>query len=215
MILVFLGPPGCGKGTQSQFLKDTHGFCHLSTGDLLRTEVHSQSQLGLQIASTINNGLFVNDQIILDIIKKSLEQAETRDVLFDGFPRSLVQAKALDNVLDEQNLKIDCVVSFSIAEDALVDRITGRFNCVDCGRVYHEKNNKPQVEGICDTCGGKRFVSREDDSKESLEKRLKIYYESTYPLINYYKEKGLLIEIDSSQNLDNVKSQIVSVINRF
>ncbi len=215
MILVFLGPPGCGKGTQAQFLREDCGFCHLSTGEMLRSEVETKSDLGLKIAETMKSGLYVSDEIILDIIKKNLDQAQARDVLFDGFPRTLVQAKAFENVLESQGKKVDFVVYFSIADSVLVERITGRFNCTECGRVYHEKNNKPQVDGICDTCGGSRFIRREDDTEESLQKRLKIYYENTHPLIDFYKNKGILVEIDSSQSLNRVKEQVSSVINRF
>lgn len=213
MILVFLGPPGCGKGTQSQFLRQEYGFSHLSTGDMLRTEVESKSDLGLKVSETMKAGLYVSDEIILDIIKKNLDQSQTRGVLFDGFPRTLVQAQGFENVLESQGKKIDFVVYFSIPDAVLVERIIGRFNCAKCGCVYHEKNNKPRVEGICDTCGGNRFVRREDDTEESLQKRLRIYYENTYPLIDFYKNKEILIEIDSSQSLDRVKERVLSVIN--
>lgn len=215
MILVFLGPPGCGKGTQAQFLCAHYGFRHLSTGEMLRSEVESKSDFGLKIAATMKAGLYVSDEIILDIIKKNLAQPQARDVLFDGFPRTLVQAQDFEKVLESQGKKLDFVVSFSIEDSILVERIAGRFNCSDCGRVYHKKNNKPQVEGICDICGGSRFIRREDDTEESLQKRLKIYYENTHPLINFYKDKGILVEIDSSQSLNRVKEQVLSVINRF
>ena len=214
MILVFLGPPGCGKGTQSQFLCNYYNFYHLSTGEMLRSEVENKSEFGLKIAATMKVGLYVSDEIILDIVKKNLDQAQTRDVLFDGFPRTLVQAQSFESVLERKGKKIDFVISFSLDDFVLVERIAGRFNCVQCGRVYHKKNNKPQVDGICDNCGGRHFARRDDDTQESLEKRLKIYYETTHPLIDFYKDKGILVEIDSAQSLDRVKEQVLSVINR-
>jgi adenylate kinase len=215
MLLVFLGPPGCGKGTQSQYLTEKYGFKSFATGQILRHEIDSASEIGLKIKDNMKAGLYVSDEIILDIIKKNLVYCEVKDVLFDGFPRTLGQAQAFDEFLAQQSKSVDLVVYFSITDHILLKRIVGRYNCADCGRVYHDQTNKPQVEGICDQCRGKKFVRRIDDTAESFEKRLKVYYDSTQPLIGFYKNKSNFVEIDASQNLEHVTERLLTVVQPY
>lgn len=208
MILVFLGAPGCGKGTQAQYLCERLNFVHFSTGNILRAEIEEKTELGKKIDSIIKSGYLVEDDIILSIIKKNLVQNKSKNVLFDGFPRTLRQAQAFEYILKENGRAIDFVIYFSIDEGFLLERIVGRFNCAECGRVYHDKNMKPQAEGICDNCRGTRFIRREDDTEESFRKRLLIYYESVMPLISFYEQKENLVKIDASQNLEQVRQQL-------
>lgn len=215
MLLVFLGAPGCGKGTQAQFLVEKYCFNSFATGQILRQEIESQTEVGLEIKDKMKAGSYVSDEIILNIIKKKLVQSKEKDVLFDGFPRTLGQAQVFDEILLQQNRSIDCVIYFSINDSVLLSRIQGRYNCSSCGRVYHEQNNKPLVEGVCDHCQGTNFVKRSDDVIESFEKRLKVYYENTQPLINYYKNKTDFIEIDASQSLDQVTENLTKIIQPY
>jgi len=206
MNIVFLGPPGCGKGTQSQVLSDT--FLHLSTGDLLRSEITSKSPLGLEISGIMAKGSLVGDDIIIALIKKNIDQSYKKDVLFDGFPRTIVQAETFDNMLSGLSQKVDLVVNFNISDDILVGRISGRFNCKSCRSVYHDVTNKPKVDGVCDKCGSSDFVRRDDDRPEELKQRLKAYKENTLPLIQFYKGKNVLFEVEASLPLEEVKKNI-------
>ena len=198
-----------------QYLVEKYHFNSLATGQILRQEIESQSDLGLQIKDKMKDGSYVSDEIILNIIKKNLVQSKQKDVLFDGFPRTLGKAQVFDELLLQQNQAIDCVVFFSIDDSVLLNRIQGRYNCSHCGRVYHELNNKPQLVGVCDQCKGTEFVKRSDDTIESFEKRLKVYYENTQPLINYYKNKTNFVEIDASESLDQVTENLIKIIQPY
>lgn len=199
MIIVFFGPPGSGKGTQAQELKkNVQDLVHISTGDLLRQEIASGSELGRSIRSTIEAGGFVTDEVILALIPKIVHQNAEKDMIFDGFPRTLNQAIAFDALLGVENLKVNVVLDFDIDMHVLIERVSGRFTCSECGAVYHEKTKKPQLDGICDQCGGKHFDKREDDTAAVLEKRIKIYQECTLPIKEYYGKKGILKRIDAS-----------------
>ncbi len=212
MILVFLGPPGCGKGTQAQYLCEKEDFFHLSTGQALRTEIEAQSPLGIRIQDTMASGNYVDDETILELVEKNIAQLKVKNVLFDGFPRTLDQARSFEKLLDRQGKKVGIVAYFSLSDEVLVERIVGRFNCVRCGRVYHDKNNRPLVDNVCDICGGTQFARRDDDTAESLKQRLEKYYESTRLLVDYYKEKKVLVEIDAGQTLDNVTKQLMKTL---
>lgn len=210
MIMVFFGPPGSGKGTQAQKLeKNLKNVVHVSTGDLLRQEVASGSPLGLQIKSTIESGSFVTDEVVLELASSALRKNIEKNIIFDGFPRTLNQAIAFDALLGvENNLKIDVVFNFDIDAQTLVGRISGRYVCLDCGAVYHKQDKKPKIDGVCDQCKGNRFAERKDDSALVLETRLAVYQEQTLPVIAYYRNKGLLKQIDASLPLEDVTLSI-------
>lgn len=204
MVIVFFGPPGSGKGTQAQELEKTQGMLHVSTGDLLRQEISSGSELGRNLQTQIEAGEFVTDDIILALVSGILGKNIKKDIIFDGFPRTLHQAIAFDRLLGVENLQVDVVFDFDIDVHVLVERVSGRYVCLDCGAVYHKKNKKPKVESVCDQCGGIRFVERKDDSAAALETRLKIYQEETLPVKKYYADKGVLKRIDASLSPDKV-----------
>jgi adenylate kinase len=212
MNIVLFGPPGCGKGTQSQLLVSRHGFVHLSTGDLLRCEIRSGSQLGQQVQSICAAGQLVSDEIIMKIVEKTIADLGTKSILFDGIPRTLSQALTLNDALVPLGAKIDFVISLVVPDAVLVQRITGRFHCVVCKAVYHEQNRPTKKSGFCDVCGGVDFERRADDQEVSLKVRLASYYEQTKPLESFYKEKGLLVEVDATQAAEAVCAQIVKLI---
>ena len=205
MVIVFLGPPGSGKGTQAQELEKTiQDILHVSTGDLLRQEISSGSELGHNLQTQIEAGEFVTDDIILALVAGILGKNIKKDIIFDGFPRTLHQAIAFDRLLGVENLQVDVVFDFDIDVHALIERVSGRYVCLDCGAVYHKRNKKPRVESVCDQCGGIRFVERKDDSAAALETRLRIYEEETLPVKKYYADKGVLKRIDASLSADKV-----------
>ncbi|MGV8948162.1 MAG: adenylate kinase family protein [Candidatus Paracaedibacter sp.] len=205
MVIVFFGPPGSGKGTQAQELEKTaQDILHVSTGDLLRQEISSGSELGCNLQTQIEAGEFVTDDIILALVSGILGKNIKKDIIFDGFPRTLHQAIAFDRLLGVENLQVDVVFDFDIDVHALIERVSGRYVCLDCGAVYHKRNKKPRVESVCDQCGGIRFVERKDDSAAALETRLRIYEEETLPVKKYYADKGVLKRIDASLSPDKV-----------
>lgn len=205
MIIVFFGPPGSGKGTQAQELEKTvQDILHVSTGDLLRQEIASGSELGRNLQTQIEAGEFVTDDIILALVSGILGKNIKKEIIFDGFPRTLHQAIAFDRLLGVENLQVDVVFDFDIDVQVLIERVSGRYVCLDCGAVYHKKNKKPKVESVCDQCGCIRFVERKDDSAAALETRLRIYKEETLPLKKYYADKGVLKKIDASLSPDKV-----------
>ena len=213
MYLIFLGAPGCGKGTQAQLLKESQNIVHLSTGEMLRSEIEAKTPLGLQLEKIMASGNYVSDNIILLAVEKKLASLGQKGILLDGFPRTLIQAQALDQLLVDQCLPgISAVIYFKINDDVLVNRIAGRFNCADCGHVYHDVNKPTKVAGVCDVCGSHSFARRVDDTEEKLKKRLEVYYQNTYPLISYYKEKGVLFEVDSTSSVDVIQSEILSIL---
>lgn len=209
MIIVFFGPPGSGKGTQAQELKRTlKDIVHISTGDLMRQEIASGSDLGCKIQSKVQEGQFPADGIVMQLIAGVLGKNAQKDIIFDGFPRTLNQAIAFDTLLGVENLKVNVVFDFDIGVHGLIARISGRYSCRECGAVYHEKNKKPKVDGICDQCGSCHFEKRPDDTPQVLETRLKIYQEQTLPAKKYYGDKGVLKKIDASLPPSEVTSFI-------
>lgn len=205
MIIVFFGPPGSGKGTQAKELENTEqGILHVSTGDLLRQEISTGSELGRKLQTQIEAGEFVTDDIILTLVSETLGKNIKKDIIFDGFPRTLHQAIAFDRLLGVENLQVDVVFDFDIDAHALMERVSGRYLCLDCGAVYHKKNKKPKVESVCDQCGGTHFVERKDDSAAALDTRLRIYHEETLPVKKYYADKGVLKRIDASLSADKL-----------
>lgn len=212
MNLVLFGPPGCGKGTQSQFLVSMHNFDHLSTGDLIRQEISSDSELGKKVASIYSTGGLVSDDIIMQIVQKRIAGNSGKSILLDGIPRTLSQAQALDELLASLSSKVHRVISLVVPDSVLLQRIIGRFHCLSCKTVYHTENKPPIKSGFCDVCGETEFGRRSDDQEESLKVRLASYYEQTKPLEQFYKDKNVFSEVDATQSPNAVYEDIVKLI---
>jgi adenylate kinase len=208
-IIIFLGPPGAGKGTQAQLLKERNGFVQISTGDLLREAVKNQTELGRLAKKYMDEGKLVPDNLIISLIKEKLQEYTDKNIIFDGFPRTIPQAESLDNLLSKLNKNIDAVILFEIEDEEVVKRLTGRRVCPSCGAVYHMVYNSPKIDEICDKCGTK-LIQRDDDKEEVIRKRLEVYHQQTKPLIEYYKSK--IVEIDATDNPENIYNKIVSMV---
>lgn len=214
MNLILLGPPGAGKGTQAKRLVANKGLIQLSTGDMLRAEVTSGTKLGIEAKRIMDAGQLVSDDIIVDMIAERIEDPSSRNgIVLDGFPRTEAQAVALDAMLAMHGKKIDAVIELAVDEDALIERISGRFSCKKCGTGYHEKFQRNKVPGICDVCGGTDFIRRADDNVDTVRERLKGYHAQTAPILPYYRAKGLLRRVDGMASPDEVAQQIDAVLN--
>ena len=211
--LVLLGPPGAGKGTQAKRLEQKYGLVQLSTGDLLRAAVASGSALGRQAKKVMEAGQLMPDGIIVAMIAERIDQPDTRNgVILDGFPRTTAQAKALDHMLAARGLRLDLVIEIRVDDSALVERISGRFACANCGAGYHDTNQRPKVEGRCDRCGSTEFVRRKDDNPETVRARLAAYYDQTAPILPYYADQGILRTVDGMATIEAVARQIDALI---
>jgi len=212
MNIVFLGPPGAGKGTQAKILIERYGIPQISTGDMLREHRAKGTELGKKAQEYMDKGQLVPDEIILGMVKERLSQPDCqKGFILDGFPRTVAQAEALDKLLSEMSKKLDFALALIVPDELLVERLTGRRTCKNCGMMYHIKYKPPKVEGKCDVCGGELY-QRPDDNEETVRNRLKVYHEQTAPLIEYYKTKGILREIDGSKSIEEITQQIISIL---
>lgn len=198
MILILLGPPGSGKGTQAKRLSKERGWPQLSTGDMLRSNIKEGTQLGLEAKAFMDKGELVPDSVVIGMIENRVDASDCKDgFILDGFPRTIPQAEALDELLKSKSLMIDSAILFNIDEKELVRRLGGRRTCKDCGSMFHDVAAPPQKAGTCDQCGG-QLVQRDDDKPEVIHNRLKVYQEQTAPLVGYYREQQKVSEIDAS-----------------
>lgn len=212
MNIILLGPPGAGKGTQGDYLRDTYKLAKLSTGDMLRAAVASGSEVGLKAKAVMAAGGLVSDDIIIGIIREAISQeACSNGFILDGFPRTTAQAAALDAMLAELGKKIDFVIELAVDDAALVARIAGRFSCKSCGAGYHDTFRQPVVAGVCDACGSTEFTRREDDKAETVAKRLEAYHAMTAPLLPHYKAQGALRTVDGMADI----AEVTVAINRI
>ncbi len=213
MILILLGPPGAGKGTQAARIKDEYKIAHLSTGDMLRGAIAAGTEVGKQAKIVMDAGNLVSDDIIVGLVGERIEDQDCANgFLLDGFPRTLAQAEALDSLLAKKGLSLSATVEFAVDDDALIERISGRYACSNCGTGYHDTFQKPRVEGVCDSCGSKEFSRRSDDTAEAVRTRLGSYHSQTAPLLPYYREKGVLRTVDGMRDIDDVTQQIFKEI---
>lgn len=204
-----LGPPGAGKGTQAARIEDKYDIIQLSTGDMLRAAVAEGSDVGLKAKVIMEAGGLVSDDIMVEMIKNRISRDDCKNgFILDGFPRTIVQAIALDEMLATLNKKLDAVVEFSVDDAALVERISGRFTCAKCGEGYNKSFKPTLKDGVCDKCGSTDFKFRSDDNAETVSARLAAYHKQTAPLIPYYREKGLLITVDGMLDIDEVTKNV-------
>jgi len=212
--IVLLGPPGAGKGTQAQIISKTMNLAHISSGDIFRENLKNQTELGKLAQTFMDRGALVPDDVTIAMIQERLRRSDCNNgALLDGFPRTPNQAEALDMMLRKDNQKIDCVPYINVPAEVLIERLSGRWTCPTCGFVYHEKFNPPTEPGICDKDQSELY-QRADDKVETVKKRIDVYWEQTSPLIDYYQKNNLLIEIDGTQAIEKVTSQLIDSIHR-
>jgi len=213
MRLILLGPPGAGKGTQAQRLVERHGIPQLSTGDMLRAAVNAGTEVGKRAKAVMEAGNLVSDDIVNAIVSERIDEPDCADgFILDGYPRTLAQADAVEAMLKQKGIDLDYVIELEVDDEVLVDRIAGRYTCVNCGTGYHDTNLKPKVDGVCDKCGSTEFKRRPDDNPETVRTRLWDYYKKTAPLIGYYHAKGKLKKVDGMADIDAVTEAIEAII---
>lgn len=210
--IILLGPPGAGKGTQARRLVEERGLVQLSTGDMLREARSSGTEMGKVVAEVMDKGQLVTDEIVIGLIREKLETVSAAGFIFDGFPRTLAQADALEDLMSEMGSQVDAVIEMQVDDTALVKRITGRFTCGNCGEVYHDETKPTKVPGVCDACGSTDLRRRADDNEDSLRTRLLEYYKKTSPLIGYYYAKGKLRTVDGLAEIGDVAAEMAAIM---
>ena len=214
MNIILLGPPGAGKGTQASRLEAERGMIQLSTGDMLRAAVKAATPVGLKAKAVMEAGELVSDAIVSALIGERLDTPEAqRGAIFDGYPRTQAQAEALDVLLAERGRKLDHVIELAVDEDALIERITGRFTCAKCGAGYHDRFKQPAVAGVCDVCGSTEFKRRPDDNAETVRTRMAEYRGKTAPILPYYEDRGLVSRIDGMADIEVVAAGVATILN--
>ncbi len=213
MRLILLGKPGSGKGTQSKHIAKTHGIPAISTGDLIREAIREGTELGKRFQSYTEAGKLVPDELVVAMVDERLDKPDTRNgFLLDGFPRTVGQAEALDQILEERDMKLDSVLYLKVPDELLVERATGRIVCTNCGTTYHKTFKPPTKDGTCDVCGHHEFKQRADDREAVVRKRVEVYEAETAPLVSFYEDKGVLSDIDGVGSVDEVQDRIESAL---
>ncbi|WP_135505879.1 adenylate kinase [Roseovarius aestuariivivens] len=212
-VLILLGPPGAGKGTQAKKLEERFGLVQLSTGDLLRDAVARGTEAGKAAKDVMEAGGLVGDDIVIQIVADRLEaQHCAQGVILDGFPRTTAQARALDDILSQKGTGVDAAISLEVDDAAMIERISGRYTCAGCGEGYHQSFKTPERDGVCDKCGGTEFKHRADDNAETVRSRLEAYHADTAPLIEFYDAKGALHRVDAMQSIAGVERSLTDLV---
>ena len=213
MNIILLGPPGAGKGTQASRLVREHGMVQLSTGDMLRAAVAAGTEIGLKAKAVMAAGDLVSDEIVTGILSARLDEPDvSQGFILDGYPRTAAQAQSLDSLLTEKGMKLDHVIELEVDEQALVDRITGRFTCAKCAEGYHDRYKLPAIPGICDVCGAGEFKRRPDDNEQTVRNRMAEYRAKTAPILPFYETRGLVKRVDGMAPIDEVSAGIEAIL---
>jgi adenylate kinase len=214
--IILLGPPGAGKGTQAKRLEQSRGLVQLATGDMLRAAVAQKTEHGRKAKAVMERGDLVSDDIVVAIIAERLDEPDVKQgFVLDGFPRNVAQAQALDRMLDSKSMKLDAAIEMKVDDEALVERISGRFACANCGKIYHDRFEPPRTPGVCDVCGSTEFVRRADDNEATVRSRLEVYNRQTAPLVEYYGSQGKLRTVDGMASMDEVTQELKEVLDRL
>ena len=212
-VLILLGPPGAGKGTQARRLEEKFGLVQLSTGDMLRAAVAAGTDAGKAAKTVMDAGELVSDEIVINILRDRLKEYDVaKGAILDGFPRTTVQAEALDGLLAENGQSVNAAIAMEVDDAAMVERISGRYTCAGCGEGYHDSFKQPAAEGVCDNCGSTEFKRRADDKAETVGARLEAYHAQTAPLIAYYDEKGQLSRVDAMGDIDAITAKMTEMV---
>lgn len=212
-VVILLGPPGAGKGTQAQKLMASRGMVQLSTGDMLRAAVRAGTPVGLEAKAIMEQGGLVPDSVVSGLIDEALAATPPETgIIFDGYPRTLAQAESLDSLLAAHGRHLDRVIELAVDEDALVDRITGRFTCANCGEGYHDRSKRPKVEGVCDRCGSTEFKRRPDDNEATVRTRMAEYRAKTAPILPVYEARGLVARVDGMAPMEHVEREVQALL---
>ncbi len=211
--IVLTGAPGCGKGTQARLLHEKAGLCHLSTGEMLRQFASKNTPLAQNLKAALDRGEFATDEMIVEMVSSRIDEEDCqKGFILDGFPRTLPQAIALEEILTQKNIDLICVIKIQVPDEVIIDRILGRYACAKCGQGYHDKHLKPKISGVCDICGSTEFIRRADDNRQTVENRLVNYRKLTYPTISYFEKLGLLRTVDGTGSIENTAHKIFEIL---